>query len=178
MAYKGHVVRARHDAAASTLAIEVNGKVISTVGNVAQFKKPVFLPGSTLSLVTIWTKTPAQDCSTQILVAIPMATGGSAEVTPRFGDCNMSSRDLRQKRGNWEFWAYFAYRVDSARVSVAVPRDGKLVVTEQPARPCLFAASSGDNLLRGVHRTRPRIVRSAAFRRGRRAREAGASRAS
>ena len=85
----------------------------------------------------------AGDCSTHILVAIPTGTGGSAEVTPRFGDCNMSTRDLRQKRGNWEFWAYFAYKVDSARVSVAVPRDGKLVVTEQPAKPCLFAPSSG-----------------------------------
>ena len=141
--YKGQVVRIRHDAAAATLAIEVNGKVISTVGNVAQFKKPNFLPGSTLSLATIWTNTPAGDCSTHILVAIPTATGGSAEVTPRFGDCNMSTRDLRQKRGNWEFWAYFAYKVDSARVSVAVPRDGKLMVTEQPAKPCLFAPSSG-----------------------------------
>ena len=56
--YKGHVVRVRHDAAAATLAIEVNGKVISTVGNVAQFKKPNFLPGSTLSLATIWTNIP------------------------------------------------------------------------------------------------------------------------
>ncbi|MET0652050.1 MAG: hypothetical protein ABWY63_05985, partial [Hyphomicrobiaceae bacterium] len=62
--YMGHVVRIRHDAAAATLAIEVNGKVISTVGNVAQFKKPNFLPGSTLSLATIWTNTPAGDCST------------------------------------------------------------------------------------------------------------------
>lgn len=143
VAYKGQVVRARHNAATSTLAIEVNGKVVRTVGNVAQFKKPNFLPGSTLSLVTIWTKNTAQDCSTHILVAIPMGAG-SVEVVPRFGGCNMSTRDMRQKRGNWEFWAYFAYKEDSPRVSVAVPRDGKLVVTEQPAKPCLFAKASGD----------------------------------
>ena len=111
MVHKGQVVRARHDAAASTLTIEVNGKVIRTVGNVAQFKKPVFVPGSTLSLVTIWTKNPAQDCSRQVLVAIPMGTEGSAEVTPQFGGCNMSNNEvMRTKRGNWEFWAYFAYR--------------------------------------------------------------------
>lgn len=143
--HKGHVVRARHNPAASTLAIEVNGKVIRTVGNVAQFKKPIFVPGSALSLVTIWTKNPAQDCSTHILVAIPMSAGASAEVTPQFGGCNMLTRELRQKRGNWEFWAYFAYREDSARVSVAVPRDGKLAITDQEARPCLFAKSSGGN---------------------------------
>jgi hypothetical protein len=72
-----------------------------------------------------------------------MGTEGSAEVTPIFGGCNMSHREVTTKRGNWEFWAYFAYRADSARVSVAVPRDGKLVVTEQAAKPCLFAARGG-----------------------------------
>ena len=145
VAYKGYVVRARHDPATSTLAIEVNDKVVGTVDNVAQFKKPTFLAGSTLSLATIWTQNPAQDCSTQVLVAIPMGTGGSAAVTPQFGGCNMANRVLRQKRGNWEFWAYFAFREDSARVSVAVPSDGKLAITDQPAKPCLFAAGSGES---------------------------------
>jgi len=145
VAYKGNVVRALHDAANSKLAIEVNGKVVSTVDDVAQFKKPIFLPGSTLSLATISTKNPAQDCSTQILVAIPMGTAASAEVTSQFGGCNMANREVRLKRGNWEFWAFFAYREDSARVSVAVPSDGKLVITEQPAKPCLFAKSSGND---------------------------------
>ncbi|MEQ1612833.1 MAG: tetratricopeptide repeat protein [Hyphomicrobiaceae bacterium] len=145
IAYKGQRLRALHDAAGATLSIELNGRIIGKVKNVGQMKKPALMAGSHLSLVAIWTKSNVQDCSSYVLVSVPMdEASGSAEVKPGFGACNTATRQLNMRRGKWETWSVIAYRDDGAKVSVAVPRNGKLAITEQAVKPCLFTKEEAD----------------------------------
>src|SRR5262245_64876909 len=89
VAYKGCRDRALHDAATATLRIELNDKLVGTVPGVGQMKKPQLLRGTYLSGVWIWNKNIARDCSSHVLVTIPMAEGGGdAEVKAGFGPCN------------------------------------------------------------------------------------------
>jgi Tfp pilus assembly protein PilF len=144
VAYRGQRIRTLHYATTGTLQIEVNGRTVATVRSVGQIKKPRLIPGTIQSLVVIWSRNTAQNCSSNVLVAVPMREGGEVEVKPGFGACNMNTRQLSMKRDNWESWALLAYREDSPKVGVAVSRNGKLSVTEQPAKPCLFSKSSDD----------------------------------
>lgn len=145
VAYKGQRLRALHDAANAVLSIELNGRIIGKVRNVGKIQKPTFVPGTHLSLVTIWTKSNVQECTSHVLVAVPMDESNTgAEVKPGFGACNTATRQLVMRRGRWETWSLLAYRDDGTKVSVAVPRNGKLSITEQVVKPCLFAKAEAD----------------------------------
>jgi Tfp pilus assembly protein PilF len=143
--HKGRRVRAVHDAARTTLTVEVDGKTIGRVNNISQMKKPALVTGSDVSLVSIWTMSSKQECASYVLVSMPMEDGvGAPEMKSGFGGCNPLIRQLRLTRGTWEFWSLIAYREDSAKVGVAVTGNGKLLVTEQIAKPCLFAKSDAE----------------------------------
>lgn len=137
--YKGQRLRALVDSATSTLKIELNGKIIGSVSDVGQAKKPNFMSGTKLTLVTIWTNTPRRDCSSYVLVAIPTAENGRAEVKSGFGACNSMLVVTTSKLASWEHWSLLAYRDDNPKVAVAVPKDGKLAIAASDAKPCLFA---------------------------------------
>jgi hypothetical protein len=56
----------------------------------------------------------------------------------------MMSANTQTKRGNWEQWSVLVYREDSPKVTVAVPKDGKLVIVDDDAKPCLFVDQAAD----------------------------------
>lgn len=148
VAHQGHVIRLVHDKTNATLRVQYAGSTVSTVPNVGEYKNVEVTPSKRVALVHIWTNTPAKNCSSYVLVALPigqLAGPSTPTVKAGFGACNSKLTYARNRRDSWDLWSLIAFRDDSAKVTVALPFAGSILITEQAARPCLFNLPIGEH---------------------------------
>jgi tetratricopeptide (TPR) repeat protein len=141
--FKGRHVEARLVPATNTATITLDGVSIATVKNIGKLGKIDVMSGAKFSLFKVFVDTAKSDCSSYVLVAVPMVEGiGKAEAKSGFGACSSKLLATTMRRGTWESWHIVAYREDRPKVQIAVMSADNLIVRDVPAKPCLFSTES------------------------------------
>lgn len=156
MTYRGVTIAAAIDEN-GTLAVRVNDAEVGRVKDVGLIKPPLMHRNLTHLLSIIWTKDRKGDCSSYVVLSIAVADG-TTQMQPGVGACGTLVSVATSTFDEWTYSSAIFFHERKPRITVAVIKGGKLTLSEQPARPCLFEPVGGNaecigNLVAAAHGT-------------------------